>query len=80
MLLSLRESKFCAKHVNTCSDDFGALGRAELRVLWLCHMDVGCIHEPGSVKNMALCVLEVEIINVHAFPRLPGQISCILHI
>ena len=57
MLPSLRESKFRAKHVNTCSDDFGALERGELRVLWLCHMDIGCMYEPGSVKNMVSCAL-----------------------
>ena len=57
MLPSSQESKFCAKHVNTCLDDFGALERGGLRVLWLCHMDIGCMYKPDSVKNMVSCAL-----------------------
>jgi hypothetical protein len=79
-LLSSRESKSCAKHVNTCSDDFGAPGRVGLRVLWSCHMNIGLVCEPIDVKIIVLRAPEAKIINVHVFPHQLGQIYCIPHI
>ena len=69
-----------AKHVNTCSYDLEAPTKVDLRVLKLCHMDRGHLYEPIGIKNITLCALEVEIINVHVFTHYPGLVHQVLHI
>jgi hypothetical protein len=56
-----------AKHVNTCSDDFGAPARVDIRALLLFHIRRGRLCEHNGLKNMFVCALEVEILNVHVF-------------
>ena len=75
-----RGTKLRAKHVNTCSDDFGAPARVELRDVRLCHTNGGHLCEPGGVKIIVLGALEVKIINVHVFACQLGPIYYVLHI
>ena len=39
----------------------------ELGGIGSCYMDIGRLYELNDVKNIVLCGLEVEIINVHVF-------------
>jgi hypothetical protein len=40
----------------------------------LCHMDRGRLYEPIDVKIIALCALEVEIINMHVSTHQPALV------
>ena len=70
----LWEYKSQTKHVNTCSYDFRAPATVELRVMGPHYIDRGRLYELNSVKNIILCGLYVEILNVHVFAPQHGWI------
>ena len=69
-----------AKQVNTCSYDFETATRVDIIVLKCCHLDRGRLYERSGIKIIALCALEVKIINVQVFTYQPGLVYSVLHI
>ena len=51
-----------------------------LRGMGRCHMDRGHLYERNNVKNIVLCALQIEIINVHVFDHKHGSFYYVLHI
>ena len=49
-------------------------------VLQYYHIDIGHLYELNGIKIIALCALEVEIINVQVFTHQPGLVYSVLHI
>ena len=58
----------------TCSYDFKAPARVELRVMGPHYIDIGHLYELNGVKIIMLHGLYIEILNVHVFAPQHGRI------
>ena len=63
----------CAKHDNTCSYSLWKMIGVALMLVLHCHIDIGHLYELNYVKNITLCGLEVDILNVHVFAHKHGR-------